>query len=75
MKVVKTASGTEKVTMSKREWQDIGKKANWMKEDCGECKKPCNCSDLREVNGMKLCPQCLKDRKGDEARDRAKDEK
>ena len=32
MKITKTASGKSKVKMSKKEWQDIGKKAGW-KED------------------------------------------
>jgi len=31
MKVVKTASGN-KIKMSRKEWEDMGKKAGWMKE-------------------------------------------
>jgi len=30
MKVTKTASGTRKITMSKREWKQIGKSAQWI---------------------------------------------
>ena len=32
MKLIKTASGTKQVKMSKKEWASIGKKAGWMKE-------------------------------------------
>lgn len=32
MKIQKTASGKNTVKMSKKEWQDIGKKAGWMRE-------------------------------------------
>ena len=31
MKMTRTASGTKKITISKNEWQDIGKKAGWIK--------------------------------------------
>jgi hypothetical protein len=31
MKITKTASGTKKITMSKNEWQQIGKQAGWVK--------------------------------------------
>ncbi len=29
MKITKTASGTKKITMSKNEWQQIGRQAGW----------------------------------------------
>ena len=29
MKIIKTASGKKQIKMSKKEWQDIGKKAGW----------------------------------------------
>jgi len=32
MKLIKTASGKQKIKISKREWQSIGKKAGWMKK-------------------------------------------
>jgi hypothetical protein len=32
MKVVKTASGKQTIKLSKKEWQNIGKKAGWMKK-------------------------------------------
>tara|TARA_R110000824_G_scaffold148242_3_gene317856 strand:+ start:43224 stop:43625 length:402 start_codon:yes stop_codon:yes gene_type:complete len=32
MKITKTASGKSQVKMSKKEWQDLGKKAGWMKK-------------------------------------------
>ena len=31
MKLTKTASGKQKLKISKKEWQDIGKKAGWMR--------------------------------------------
>lgn len=30
MKIVKTASGKRKIKLSKKEWEDIGKKAGWL---------------------------------------------
>jgi len=35
MKIVKTASGKNRIKMSKREWLEMGKKAGWMKEAQG----------------------------------------
>ena len=32
MKIVKTASGKNKIKMSRSEWTDLGKKAGWMKK-------------------------------------------
>lgn len=32
MKIIKTASGKQRIKMSKAEWIDLGKKANWIKE-------------------------------------------
>jgi len=32
MKIIKTASGKKTIKMSKKEWQDIGKKAGWRKK-------------------------------------------
>jgi len=32
MKILKTASGKKTIKISKSEWQDIGKKAGWMKK-------------------------------------------
>jgi hypothetical protein len=32
MKILKTASGKQQLKLSKKEWQDIGKKAGWMKK-------------------------------------------
>jgi hypothetical protein len=32
MKLTKTASGKQKIRMSRKEWQNIGKKAGWMKK-------------------------------------------
>ena len=32
MKLVKTASGKKKITLSKSEWENIGKQAGWVKE-------------------------------------------
>tara|TARA_R110000824_G_scaffold148242_3_gene317852 strand:+ start:41201 stop:41548 length:348 start_codon:yes stop_codon:yes gene_type:complete len=31
MKLIKTASGKEQIKMSRKEWQDLGKKAGWTK--------------------------------------------
>jgi arsenate reductase-like glutaredoxin family protein len=49
MKLVKTASGKKQIKMSKKEWQNIGKKAGWMKkaeiESTGSIK-----SDLKSMN-------------------------
>jgi len=32
MKITKTASGKSKIKMSKKEWQNIGREAGWMKK-------------------------------------------
>jgi len=31
MKIIKTASGKQQIKISKSEWENIGKKAGWMK--------------------------------------------
>ena len=36
MKVIKTASGKNRIKMSRKEWASIGKKAGWIKEAGGE---------------------------------------
>jgi hypothetical protein len=35
MKLTKTASGKQAIKISKKEWEDLGKKAGWMKEANG----------------------------------------
>jgi len=35
MKIVKTASGKQQIKMSKKEWEAIGRKAQWMTDDMG----------------------------------------
>ena len=39
MKIVKTAGNVKTIRMSKKEWEDVGKKAGWIKEEIVEAKK------------------------------------
>ena len=43
MKITKTASGKKKIKISRKEWEDLGKKAGWIKKES------------REIT---LCPIC-----------------
>jgi len=62
MKILKTASGKQKLKISKKEWESIGKKAGWMKEAVelpGEKRKCSNPYCEKEVgNDEKTCPSC-----------------
>ncbi len=61
MKIVKTASGKQTIKISKKEWQDIGKKAGWMKT----AGKKCDSCEVVMVNGVRThergCPDAWKD--------------
>ena len=63
MKIVKTASGKQKIKMSKKEWQSIGKKSGWMKT----AGKKCDSCEVAMVNGVRThergCPDAWKDYK------------
>ena len=50
----KTASGSKKLTISKREWQSIGKKAGWMKEAQGRMNR--NDEETSSTTGKSLLP-------------------
>lgn len=64
MKISKTASGTKKITMSKREWFSLGKKAGWLNasastEEPIECIKCLNRNAFyNEVDDAYHCNIC-----------------
>ena len=64
MKVIKTASGKTRIKMSRKEWEEMGKKAGWIKEanDSLENYEKVNCcnKDLYCINDVNNCPSCGK---------------
>lgn len=54
MKLVKKASGKTTVKMSRSEWEDMGKKAGWLKQAGGQCPK-CDCGDTEIKNNRGKC--------------------
>jgi len=58
MKLVKTASGKNKIKMSKSEWTSIGKKAGWMKEAETKYIKYNDAPQYRDYERYYACPQC-----------------
>lgn len=74
MKLTKTASGIKKLTLSKKEWQQIGKKAGWTKvaqhdeqffnDDCLRCPK-CGSNNIKmKHQEATLCNDCGKEFRG-----------
>ena len=59
MKLIKTASGEQTVKMSKSEWEEMGRKAGWIKEAKEASDKP---SKTKEEIKRK-CPKCKIDMK------------
>lgn len=63
MKIVKTASGKTTIKMSKAEWQSIGKKAGWTKEE-GEHKTVEELYPMKSVNREPDIKEIFLDRTG-----------
>lgn len=75
MKLIKTASGKQQLKISRKEWEDIGEKAGWMKlaevkaKMCPKCNVPMEIKSVTEYNVdtgyndhnvMYECPKCKK---------------
>ena len=72
MKIVKSAEGKNKIRISKKEWQGIGKLAGWVDDSidpnykhkisncCGS--KDCPCGDMMGdfYSDISICPKCKK---------------
>lgn len=60
MKIIKTASGKRKIKLSRKEWQDIGRKAGWMKVAKDDKKKSVKCPKCgKEIWDVSTVDQAL----------------